>query len=78
MIFENVILGDHPFRLKIGREKLRNTSDMLSTAQSYLILEEKLNTRFFNPASAETNSSHLTMKEFHRRKDESDRGVQGQ
>lgn len=49
---------------------------MLSMAHSYMILEEKLNTYFDNPASVDANSSRSTGKEFHRWKDESDQEIQ--
>lgn len=68
---------DHHFRLKIGRNKVMNTQEMISMAQSYLILKDKLNTCFNNPACASTNSSHPTRKESCQWKDDSNRGIQG-
>lgn len=45
--------------------------------ESYMILEEKLNTRFDNPVSIDTNSGRPTGKDIHRQRDGSDRGMQG-
>lgn len=50
---------------------------MLVMAQSYMILEEKFNTQLDNPIFANTNSNHSARKESHRRKYDSDRGMQG-
>lgn len=43
--------------------------------QPYMILEEKLNTQFDNPASGDTNSIRPTWKEFQLRMDKSDWGI---
>ncbi|KAL5070505.1 hypothetical protein RYX36_021392, partial [Vicia faba] len=47
-IFENYLWCDHPFRLKIGRKKVRTAQEMLTIAQSNMILEENMNTHFDN------------------------------
>lgn len=60
-IFKNGLLCNHPFRLKIERKKLRTTQGMLSMSQSYMILEEKLDTRFDNPISTPTPTSRQGM-----------------
>lgn len=77
-IFENGLLREYPFRLKIGMKKIQTIEEMLSMAQSYLILEEKLNTEFVNPTFVDTNSGHPFGKEFHYKNDDSKRGMQGQ
>lgn len=46
-------------------------------AQSYMILEEKLNTQFNNLTSTDANSIHPMENESHRWKDETDQGIQG-
>lgn len=47
--------------------------ELMNMAKSFINLEEKLHTQFDNLVASETNSSRLTGKETHRRKDESDR-----
>lgn len=70
-IFENDLLGDYPFKSKIGRKRVRTTQEMMNMVQSYMILEEKLNKWFDNPTYVDTNSSRSASKEFHLWKDES-------
>lgn len=43
---------------------------------SYTLLDDKVSTRFDNPASFETDSSPPIEKEFHRSRDEFDWGMQ--
>ena len=74
-IFENGLLRDHPFKLKIGRKKVRTTQEMLSMARSYTILEEKLNTHFDNPVFVNTKSIHPARKESHQQNGDIDRGM---
>lgn len=62
----NDLLCDYPFTLKIGSKKVKTTQDMLSMAQSYMILEEKLNIWFNNPSLVDTNYSLPSEKELHR------------
>lgn len=51
---------------------------MLNLAQSYIMLEEKLNTRFDNLTSAaDTSSNFPSRKESHKRKEDADRGMYG-
>lgn len=54
-IFENGLLRDHRSRLKLWRKGTWSTHEMLNMTQSYMILEENLNTWFENLASADTN-----------------------
>lgn len=51
MDFEDGLLYDHPFKLKIIRKNVRTTRKMLSMDHSCMNLEEKLNMRFENPSS---------------------------
>lgn len=45
-IFENDLLRDHPFRTKIWRKKVKAIHKRLTMVKSYMVLEEKLSTRF--------------------------------
>lgn len=49
---------------------------MMAMAQFYMILYEKLYTRFGNPVSSNTNFSRLIGKEAHRQRDDSSWGAQ--
>lgn len=62
-IFENGLLRDHTFWMKIGRKKVRTTQEIVSMAQSYIILEEKLNMRFDNHIFVDTNFMRPTGKD---------------
>lgn len=62
-IFENCLLRDHPFWSKIGRKKFKTIDQILTMAESYIVLEEELDTRFDNPASVETYTSRPVGKE---------------
>lgn len=42
-IFKNGLLKDHPFRLNLGRKKVKVTQEKLRIVDSYMILEGKLN-----------------------------------
>lgn len=75
-IIENDHLKDHPFRLKIWMKKVKTPLDMLSMAESYMIVEDKLSSRFENLVSADTNSSLLAEKESYWGKDNFGRGLQ--
>lgn len=55
-IFENGLLRDHSSRSKIWRKKVKTIQVMLNMEESYILLEEKLSTRFENSTSAETHS----------------------
>lgn len=57
-IFDNGLLRNQIFRLKIEKKKVRTPLEMLSMALSYMILEEKQNTRFNNIASVDTRSRY--------------------
>lgn len=50
---------------------------MMSMDQSYMVLEKKLNTRFENHISSDTNFSHPAEKESRQQKDDSNRGTHG-
>lgn len=56
-IFENGLLCDQPFRMKLGKKKVKNTQEMLNLDQSYITLEEKLNTHYDNPTFATNEKS---------------------
>lgn len=74
-IFENKILWDIPFRQNIRRMKARTMQKLLNKVQSFINLEEKLNTQFDNLVIVGANSSRSTRKDSHPRKDESNRGI---
>lgn len=52
---KNVIIQDHPFRLKLGRKREGTMQEILSMAKSYMVLEEKLNTWLNNLISVDPN-----------------------
>lgn len=51
---------------------------MITMVESFMVLEEKLNTCFDNPTSVEAHSSRSAEKKSYRCRDESDRGMQMQ
>lgn len=76
-IFENDLLRDHSFRLKIRRKKVKTTQEMLTMDESYMLLEEKLKMHFDILTSIETQSIHRDKKESRHYRDEFDRSMQG-
>lgn len=68
LIFQNDLRRDLPL-------KVRTTQEMMNMAQSYMILQEKLNIQFNNLTSVDVNSSCPTIRDSHRWKGESDRGM---
>lgn len=50
---------------------------MLTMVEPYMILEEKLSTRFDNPASTSSHSIFLVGKKSHQRLDDPNRGMIG-
>lgn len=54
---------------------MKITQDMLSMDQSYMILEEKLNTRFNYPASIDTSSGRPSGRKSHQQRDGCDQTV---
>lgn len=75
-IFEKGLIREHPFKLNIGRKKAKTIQEMLTMLEPYMLLEEKLNMHFENPALVETHSSLSAGKEFHRRQGELNHGIQ--
>lgn len=57
------------------RMKARTMPKLLNKVQSFIHLEEKLNTQFDNLVIVGANSSRLTRKDSHPRKDEYDFGM---
>lgn len=64
-IFDNGILHDIPFRRKLERRESHIMQEFLSKAQSFINLEEKLNTRLDNPITTDANSNLPAGKESH-------------
>lgn len=48
---------DHTFRLKRRRKKVNTIHEILTMVESYVVLEEKLNTHFGNPTTVKAHSS---------------------
>lgn len=71
-IFENNLLRDNLFRQNLGRREAQAMQELLGSALSFINLEEKLNTRFNDPVSVDTNSNCPMGKESQWLKDESD------
>lgn len=76
-IFENGLLQDILFIHKMRKSEAHTMYELMNMAQSFINLEEKLNTQFNNSVAAESNSGLLTRNESHRWKDEFDQGVHG-
>lgn len=76
-IFENGLLKDHPFRKKLWKRNVKFVLEMLTMVEPFMILEEKLTTRFNNPASTKSHLNFTTMNESHQHWDNSNRGMLG-
>lgn len=58
-IFKNGLWHNYPFLPKTWRKKVKTIQEMMNMDQSYMKLEEKLNTRFNKPTFAGSNSRHI-------------------
>lgn len=77
LTFENGLLSDHSFRSKLGKRKVKYIQEMLTMAEPFLLLEEKLTIHFNNPTSSEPHSGRPYGKKSHWRWDDSNKNMQG-
>lgn len=64
-IFENDLLSAHSFRQNLGKRKVKYVQKILIMVEPFMIIEEKLTTRYDNPTSSEYHSDHPSGKESH-------------